>query len=196
VRHVARPSHRAWKPVHVTLRASRKSPPLRSELAARAVKEAIRATRLEGFRVVHYSIQQDHLHALVEADGHGELTRGMRSLAIRIAKRVNRVLGRGRGKSGKIWGDRYHRQDLTTPRQVRNAIVYVLANYKKHFGITHGAPRIDPCSSARWFEGWVTERARPREASPVASAETHLLASLWKRHGLVHPGERPAAVAR
>ena len=112
----------------------------------------------------------------------------MRSVAIRLARQINGALGRRRAK---IWGDRYHRRDLTSPRAVRNALVYVLANNKKHFRLTHGRPRIDPCSSAKWFEGWTATRAPPVESRPTAAAETHLLGYLWKRHGLIHPGERP-----
>jgi len=92
---------------------------------------------------------------------------------------------------GKLWGDRYHRRDLKTPRQVRNALVYVLANYKKHFRITHGRPQLDPCSSAAWFEGWVTHLKPPDIPPPVAAARTLLLRSLWQKHGLIHPGEYP-----
>ncbi|MBX3192956.1 MAG: hypothetical protein KF819_38580 [Labilithrix sp.] len=88
-------------------------------------------------------------------------------------------------------GDRYHRRDLTSPKQVRIGLVYVLANHKKHYRATSGAPRIDPFSTAPWFEGWVHVRKPPDEPKPGKEAGTHLLRSLWKRHGLIHPGEAP-----
>ena len=191
--HRVRPVHARWKPVHVTLRAHRQTPNLRTQVLARAVEEAVRLTRPEGFRVVQFSTQADHVHALVEADTHEALVRGMRSLSVRIAKRVNRALLRP-GLRGKVWGDRYHRHDLTTPREVRNALVYVLANFKKHLGLRSGAPVIDPCSSAPWFQGWVAHRKLPEGDPPVVPAETKLLGVLWQRRGLVHPGERPSAV--
>ena len=178
--------------MHVTLRAHRETPNLRTQVLARAVEEAIRLTRPEGFRVVQFSTQSDHLHALIEADTNEAFVRGMRGLSIRIAKRVNRALRRP-GLRGKVWGDRYHRHDLTTPREVWNALVYVLANFKKHFGVRSGAPVIDPCSSAPWFLGWVAHRKLPDGDAPVVPAETKLLSVLWTKHGLVHPGERPAA---
>jgi len=31
-----------------------------------------------------------------------------------------------------VWGDRYHRRDLGSPREVRNALVYVNNNHLKH----------------------------------------------------------------
>ncbi len=84
---------------------------------------------------------------LVEARSREALSRGVQGLAIRLARAVNRTLRR----RGKVWGDRYHRHDLATPREVRNAPVYVLGNFRKHGAISR---TIDPCSSARWFEGW------------------------------------------
>ena len=100
-------------PVHVTLRRAKGLPGFRSERMHRVLQRAIRDTRREGFRVTHDSIQSDHLHILVEAEGKTALSNGMRSLAVRIAMRVNsRVLGRRRGH---VWGDRYHRRDLTSP---------------------------------------------------------------------------------
>jgi putative transposase len=101
------------------------------------------------------------------------------------------LLGRGRGRVWGDRGDRYHRRDLTNARQVRNAIVYVLQNYKKHQGVTTGAPRIDLRSSARWFEGWITIREHDDGPRPTEEARTILLRTAWQKHGLIHPGERP-----
>jgi REP element-mobilizing transposase RayT len=183
-----RPPHKWWNPVHVTLRAHRRLPSFRTQLLYAALEKVFRAASRGSFRLVEFSVQADHVHLIVEARDRVALSRGMRSLAIRAALALNAEMRRRRGK---IWGDRYHRRELTTPRSVRNAIVYVLANYKKHFRVTHGRPRIDPCSSAPWFEGWTATRAPPDAPRPTARAETKLLATLWKRHGLVHPGESP-----
>jgi len=180
--------HKQWEPVHVTLRGRWGLPSFPSELLSAAFADVIRRTnaRYDDFRVTEFSVQDDHVHALVEVDDHEVLSRGMRSLMIRAALRFNRVLGRERGR---LWGDRYHRRDLKTPRQVRTALVHVLAKYKKHHRVTDGRPRIDPCSSAVWFERWVAHRKLPDEPSPVVPARTRLLSSLWQKHGLIHPGE-------
>jgi hypothetical protein len=53
---------------------------------------------------------------IVEADDIALLSKGMRSFAIRVARRVNReVLGRARGK---VWADRHHRHNLASPREL------------------------------------------------------------------------------
>ncbi len=67
-----------------------------------------------------------------------------------MARRLNTLFHR----KGPLWGDRYHRHDLTTPRQVRNALAYVYANFKKHGHAPPGLGALDPFSSALTFNGW------------------------------------------
>jgi putative transposase len=151
-----------------------------------------------GFRLVHYSIQRDYLHMIVEADDHVALGRGMKALGTRIALAVHRVFER----RGKVMAGRYHVRRLTSARQVRNALRYVLQNIRKHrFQRTGraGPTSIDEASSVRWFTGW-EERGAPFEVgdgSPreVAPARTWLLAAGWRRHGLIALAEIPGATS-
>jgi putative transposase len=188
VRHRVRPVHKYWNPTHVTLRGHAGLPSFRSELLYAALERAVRRTVRDDFRIVEFSVQTDHLHMIVEADDNGALARGMKSFTVRANRLFNAAHGRGRGP---VWGDRYHRHDLTCAREVRNALVYCLGNYKKHFGITHGLPRIDPCSSARWFDGWVGIRTADDGPRITPPPRTVLLATAWRKHGLLHPGEYP-----
>jgi hypothetical protein len=120
------------------------------------------------------------LHLLVEADGPTEFERGVRGLAIRIARTVNRLCGR----RGSVWADRYHARLLRTPREVRNALVYVLNNFKKHLAAATG---LDPYSSARWFFGW-KDVGPAKSDAPIATARTWLLRVGWRRHGAIAIG--------
>ncbi|HEV8549964.1 MAG TPA: transposase, partial [Polyangiaceae bacterium] len=102
--------------------------PLRSQHVFPSVRLALlRAARRdpEAFRVLHYSVQHDHVHLVVEARDQRALSRGMQGIAIRVARYVNDLLMR----RGALWADRWHGRALKTPREVRNAIVYVLANF-------------------------------------------------------------------
>ena len=185
VAHCRRPGHVAAHPVHVTLRTTHAVRCLRSDRVFPAVRRALTAASHAGFRLIHFSAQTDHLHLLVEADDRTRLSRGLRGLAIRVARAVNRALGR----RGPLWGDRYHARPLTTPRAVRHALVYVLQNVKKHARGGHG---LDPCSSARWFDGWDDGVAAGAiERSPVVRAHTWLAAAGWRRHGLISHAEQP-----
>ena len=122
-------------------------------------------------------MQHNHLHLIVEADDRFALLSGVKGLVMRIAYHVNRLLFR----RGRFWADRWHGRALATPRAVRNALVYVLNNLRKH---VTGARGMDTHSSAPWFGGWkdVTLR-RDWGMPPVARARTWLARVGWLRHG-------------
>ena len=191
--HVARPVHKKWNPLHITLRAVAGLPSFRQQLIHAAFERAVHDTRRDDFRIVEHSVQPDHVHLVVEADSKEALARGMKSFSIRANRLFNVASGRGRGR-GRVWRDRYHRRDLTSPRQVRNALVYVLNNARKHRTITLAGLHIDPCSSAPWFDGGIIPRTRAAEGMrPGDRPRTALLRALWKKHGLIHPTETPNA---
>ncbi len=195
VPHRKRPAHAPYNPVHVTMRRAKGLPSLRVERLHDLLRQAIAHTRRDDFRIVHYSIQNDHLHMLVEADDALSLTNGMKSFAVRVAMRINRRIMTRR--SGKVWGDSYHRRELTTPSEVRNAIVYVLNNHMKHGEWQVGL--VDPCSSAPWFDGWMHRREPvPPERFAGERASTWLLDEGWSTVGLgfISVGEVPRAVWR
>src|SRR5438045_959045 len=73
VRHRERAVHKYWNPLHVTMRAIRGLPSFRSETLYGAFERAVRRTERDDFRVVEYSIQDDHLHLIVEADDNDAL---------------------------------------------------------------------------------------------------------------------------
>ncbi|HEY1954029.1 MAG TPA: transposase [Polyangiaceae bacterium] len=190
VAHRPRERHARAHPVHVTLRARRGLPPFREKVLGGVVREAIRAANHVSalspvFRVLHFSVQVDHVHLVVEAADRAALARGVQGLAIRIARRINGTLG----VRGRVWEDRFHSRELATPRAVRNAIVYVLMNAKKHGMRTRAG--LDPFSSAPWFDGFV--RSAPLASSPVRSPSTWLASNGWRRRGLVRFDERPRA---
>ena len=185
VPHRARPPHVGAHPVHVTLRAVAALRCLRSGRVFPAVRSALTASSRPDFRIIEFSVQTDHVHLIAEAQHARALSSGVRGLAIRLARSVNRALGR----RGRVWGDRYHARALTTPRAVRHALVYVLMNFRKHRWV---GTEIDPCSSAQWFAGWRAPRAAPGiGSSPLARPRTWLARVGWRRHGLIGPDERP-----
>ncbi len=185
VPHRARGEHKARHPLHVTLRAGNGLPPFRQNALYEAMRDAIRKACGDAFRVVHFSVQRDHVHLIIEAAGREALVRGVQGLAIRLARKINRTLGR----AGQVWGDRYHSRALKTPRDVRHAIVYVLMNAKKHGERVAGG--IDPFSSAPWFDG-IRNHAVLEQPAPVMTARTWLAGKGWRRRGLIQPQEKPS----
>jgi putative transposase len=185
VAHRGRGEHKAAHPVHLTLRARRAVPALRSERSFPAVRDALRKASRPEFRVVQFSVQDDHLHLIVEAQDAATLSAGARGLSIRLARAINKAHRR----RGAVWGDRYHTRALETPRETRHALVYVLMNFKKHH--PHDRPPVDPYSSAPWFDGFRRPLPSPEEPSPTWRPRTWLAARGWRRHGLIHGSERP-----
>jgi putative transposase len=204
--HRARPEHAASNPVHVTLRAKSGVCTLRSQRVYGAIQAQIRAASGEDFRVTHLSVQANHIHAIVEAADRVKLWKGVQRLAQRVAWDVNRLSHR----SGSVWRDRYHRRDLTTPRAVRNALVYVLMNIRKHTrdpkDLAYRLDTLDICSSSAWFTGW-DPRAGPMlddlrarlasnrlDACPVSPPTVWLSrVGWWKHHGSIRPDEEPVS---
>src|SRR5689334_4785627 len=82
VPHRARPIHARRWPVHATVRVTRELAPMRTKLKLRAVKSSVHdtTTTRADFRVVHFSLQNTHLHLIVEADNERSLSRGLRAL--------------------------------------------------------------------------------------------------------------------
>jgi hypothetical protein len=127
--------------------------------------------------VVHFSVQTDHIHLIVEGDDRELLIRGVQGLAIRCAKAINRALGR----KGTVFPQRYHARALRTPTETRIGIRYVLLNHRKHL---RASPSVDPRSSGAWFDGWRQPIAPPRyEDCPVSPPRTWLAISGWQLAG-------------
>jgi REP element-mobilizing transposase RayT len=168
-----------------------------SDVMYGAIREAVaRATKwlyhdeAESFRIVHASVQGNHLHLLVEAGSNQALTRGMKGFLVSCAKRLNAIAGR----RGQVFADRFHSASLATPRQVRNALAYLLGNWRKH-GEAREGERIDRYSSAFALPDWsASETVVLREVPmllPVALPRTWLLAEGWRRAGAISPWTRP-----
>jgi REP element-mobilizing transposase RayT len=132
---------------------------LRRRKLYKAMREAtITAAMRERFRIVHLSLQRDHVHMLVEADHKTALARGMQGFQISAARNINTALGDGvRRRRGEVFADRYHVEVITSPTQAHHSIRYVLLNWRKHGEDRDGQAStwlIDPFSSGILFPDW------------------------------------------
>lgn len=194
--HVSRDRFGTPLPAHVTLRVRPGILSLRTVPLVRELERSFRVARARpGFRLVHYSFQGNHAHLIVEARDRDALGRGMKSIAARIARAVNRIAQR----KGPVLADRYHLRLLPTPTEVRNALRYVLLNARHHADAAKKTLRTslrpDPASSGAWFSGWAKPPPAVREpdpaSRPVANPRTWLLAVGWRRLGLIDPADVP-----
>jgi REP element-mobilizing transposase RayT len=181
-------------PLLITTRVVPEVGRLRSRAARLAVRDALAVASKhmyadEAFRICHASIQKDHLHLIAEADSNEAMARGMKGFLVSCARRINAALGR----RGTVFPDRYHASSLGSPTQVRNALSYVLCNFRKHGEALPGV-RLDPWSSAFALPDWSPETIVLREVPlllPVALPRTWLLTKGWRRAGSISPWTRP-----
>jgi REP element-mobilizing transposase RayT len=139
---------------------------LRGYRRFQAITAALRVAKERfGVRIIHFSVQGNHLHLLVEADNAQSLARGIQGLSIRLAKALNRLISR----RGKVFADRYHAHVLETRREVAHALRYILENFRHHLREDVAPRGADPCSSAAWLTLAITADA------PVVAARTWLL---------------------
>ena len=198
VRHRTRPRVRRHDAQHVTLRLRRELGWLRGQrLAVAVLRSLARGKQRFETRLVHFSVQGDHVHLIVEAADKVALSRSMKGLSVRIARAVNKALGR----KGTVFADRYHARGLASPREVRHALAYVLCNFRHHVGPRDARPApgaIDPLSSAWCFDGWrrppvARPGARPRWRLHLCAPAIWLLREGWRRAGLIDVSHVPGA---
>jgi REP element-mobilizing transposase RayT len=196
VLHDVRPSERADIPQHVTVRIAEGVPSLAREGLMKIIRRAIKQSHKPDFKVHEFNVLGNHLHFITTAAHKDALSSGMAGLEVRLAYRLNSALSR----SGRLVAHRYHARYLRTPREVRNAIRYVLLNRKHHDAEKKYARYwIDPHSSAAWFDGWAEpvradapwKRELVRLERPTEKPTVWLLTTGWKRHGLLRFDERP-----
>jgi REP element-mobilizing transposase RayT len=217
--HTKRPDIKRGSALHIVLRVNRAVGSLRKRHMYRALRAATIAAALRelhfakqgAFRIVHISIQRTHVHLIVEADNKEALSKGLQGFQISAAKHINREYseqaGLDRRRRGNVFTDRYHLEHLTSPRQARNVLAYVLNNWRKH-GEDRARNRdaqaarwnVDPFSTGALFGGW-KERTDaelmwrwPETYQPlvVYVPQSWILRTGWTRHGQVSFHEVPA----
>ena len=178
--HARRPPVNRNHPHHVTIRVRKGTWNLRSQRCFALIVAAFNtANARKTIRVVHYSVQGNHLHLLVEADDRRAMSNGIRALLISLARQLNGLMD----ARGPRFADRFHERALVSPSAVRAALRYVLMNAAKH----HGHELVDAYSSGPWFADWPEGTSRPRwtpcTGPPTMPPESWLLRGGWKRAG-------------
>jgi len=193
VEHRARPTHKQRHPVHATLRVLKTVGRLRRRRVLDQLRKSLLvvARRELTFRIVHLSIQRNHLHLLVEAEDNTALSRGMQAFAISAARAINRAQRR----KGQVFAFRYHSVEIQNRRQTRHALAYVLNNWRHHRVDGARSTAVDEYSTGVLFDGWTRGPfAIPRGHVPltVRPARTWLLRVGWRMYGAIDPREVPS----
>ncbi|HEX7836753.1 MAG TPA: transposase [Kofleriaceae bacterium] len=207
-RHRARPAIKPYHALHVVMRVVPAVGSMRRRTLYKALRDAtITAALRERFRIVHVSIQRTHVHMLVEAENTLALARGMQGFQISAARHINTALAAGyRRRRGPVFADRYHVEVITSPMRARNALSYVLNNWRRHREDQRGLAStwlVDPFSSGISFPDWkeLEDKAlmwpirETYDPLVVRRPQSWLLREGWKRCGVISardvPSKRP-----
>jgi len=183
VSHAKREKMSWHTPAHVTMRLIAGLPTLRAPTPFAVLKAAFAGTtgRFD-FQIVHFSVQSNHMHLIVEARDERALGRAMKGLGGRMTKALKKLWN----VDGPIFADRFHSEVLRSPRQVRHNLLYVLNNHRKH-GL-HTIGYCDPYSSGDLFDGWIDAPCKQMdwadfgEHPPCSRPRSYLLRKGWRRH--------------
>ncbi len=200
ISHRKRPQLHKKEVLHLTLKLRRGLQSLRRGKTFEAITRSFHKYSLrEGFRLVHFSVQHDHLHLIAEADSKAGLTQAMQRLMVSLARQLNFVWQKMSGKwTGRVFKERYHQHVIRNPKEVRAALLSVLRNALEHGEIHWGEQ--DRYSSARYFDGFSKAKPQAPPDKLIVKATAWLLTKGWRKSGssVSHssPVLRPRAAGR
>lgn len=126
IRHVKRAEIRKASSVHLTIKLIRAD--VQNKTVLKALRHAIMRARLQGLKIIHYSLEHDHVHLFAESDDNVILSRGMKALGGSLVKRLNAFFK----TKGSYYKTRYHLRILRSASEVKNVLNYILKNGIKH----------------------------------------------------------------
>lgn len=174
IRHTVRPKFSKMRSLHLTIKVRENKADIQNKLVLKRLHHAIARARLKGLRIIHFALEFNHLHILVEAQSHEVLHRGMQALGISLAKGINKI----KKKKGSVYKHRYHFRQISNPRDLKNVVHYILQNHRKHksrnvFNSLNAQMLLDEAKlfvrtfRAENFLFHVYEELRPNERSPL-----------------------------
>lgn len=128
IRHTSRKKFQKALSLLLTIKVRENKADIQSKRMLKRLHHAIYRARLKGLRIIHYTLEYNHVHLLVEAGNHEILHKGMQALGISLSKSINRL----KNKKGAVYKHRYHFRQISSPRDLRNVVNYILNNGIKH----------------------------------------------------------------
>ncbi|MFA6238714.1 MAG: transposase [Bacteriovorax sp.] len=128
IRHIARDEINRPTPLHLTIKIERPKAGLKNKSILKVLHRSIKKARMAGIRIIHYTLEFDHVHLLVEASDKLSTSKGMQSFGITLSKGINKI----KAMKGRVFKTRYHFRKLKTPGEIKNVLNYILGNSIKH----------------------------------------------------------------
>ena len=140
IRHIERDEIFRPTSLHLTIKVRENKADIKSKQVLRALHHAIMRARYKGLKIVHYTLEHNHIHLLVEAADKRIVHLGMQALGISLSKRINKI----KCAKGTVYKHRYHLGKITSPRELKNVLHYIFNN-GIHHSRTHSI--LDPYNS-------------------------------------------------
>ncbi len=128
IRHTKRITFHRTQAFHLTIKINKENSGLKTNEIAKKIKSSFKKLYENSVNLIHFTIEYDHIHLLVEAKNHICLGKSMQSFGISITKKLNFH----RRKIGQVYKHRYHQRILKTKTEIKNVINYIFQNGKKH----------------------------------------------------------------
>lgn len=128
IRHTCRETIKVLTVLHLTVKIERAKAGIKNKDTLKLLHKAILKARKQGLAIIHYTLERDHVHLMVEANNNAILGRGMQAFGITFSKGINKL----KSLKGQVFKTRYHFKKLKTPTEIKNALNYILGNAIKH----------------------------------------------------------------
>ncbi len=128
IRHTNRPHIKKPASLHLTIKVKKKKAEIKNKSVLKILKRAILNARKQGLRVIHFSLEYDHVHLLIEADNNLILGKGMQAFGVTLSKAINRL----KKLKGGVYKHRYHFRQISSTRELKIVMNYIFTNGLKH----------------------------------------------------------------
>lgn len=128
IRHISRPKLQRPSSLHLTIKVRENKADIQNKKILKALHHAIKRARLKNLKVIHYTLEYNHVHLLVESSDNKILHQGMQALGISLSKAINRI----KRLKGGVYKHRYHFRQISSPRELKNVLHYIFHNGIKH----------------------------------------------------------------
>lgn len=128
IRHTRRPLLKKPSSLHLTIKIEKQKSHLKNKTILAILKRAILNARKQQLRVIHFTLEHDHVHLLIEAENNRVLGKGMQAFGVTLSKAINRL----KKLTGQVYKHRYHFRKITSSRQLKNVMSYIFRNGMKH----------------------------------------------------------------
>lgn len=128
VRHIKRERFFKDCSFHITIKVKQNKADIQNKQILKGLHRAILKARRKGVRVIHYTLEYNHVHLLVEASNNLLLSKAMQSFGITFAKYINKV----KRINGDVYKQRHHLRKINGPLDLKHVLHYIFYNGVKH----------------------------------------------------------------